>query len=958
MQQLLGEVPFRDPERAREEIARLGGGIPVEAQARIRRLLAGVADPDQALRQLEVFRREASHTFERIVNSPGALQYLLHVFSYSRFLSESVCRRPEWLLQLIASPTMHRTLSAEEYGDVLENFLAREGTGVPSALALARFRRQQLLRIMLRDVLGFASLSDITEEMSNLADAVLDLCYRRIRESLVERYGEPRWNGADCGFSVIGLGKLGGKELNYSSDIDLMFIYGGNGETTGPERISNKEFFKKVANQYTLLLSQHSPEGFCYRVDLRLRPDGRLGEVCISLDGARDYYEKRARDWELQMLIKARVAAGETGPGRSLLDFVESKIYSSTLDFRAVEAVSEARMRIGEKLASRRGHNGLDIKLTAGGIRDIEFLVQCLQRLHGGREPWVRHGGTRFALFRLHDKDLLSGPEYGRLAAAYQFLRNLEHRLQFDEDRQTHTLPQNPEELEVLGRKMPGLSGREELETELHTHLHNVREIYARVIDTQKPMYYGLAQEAEDAPPVAQTEDLPEQYPPVPSSVTRFLEQSAPQLAAALAGAKLHRGRERFEHFLERNVHDAKWIRRLDSAARLVDCAVDLFEHSQYFGDQLLRHPELMETVATACECPPPAPGASGLGDPGALRRFFRRQMVHIQTHSVYAAEPIFQTLTRTSDLADAVIAEAYRMAVEQVAQTLPPASAAYTPGTQMMVIALGRLGMREFDLASDADLVFVLPDQDAAECVFWTRVTERIIQIISSYTGDGFMFTVDPRLRPNGREGPLVQSESGYKNYFARQAEAWEGIAYMKSRGVAGDENRATHFLNELQDVDWRRYGQTARSREDLALMRARLEREQGEKNPLKAGPGGYYDIDFALMYLRLKAAGIFFKVLNTPERIDVIERMGHLDRQDAAFLHDAATLYRAIDHGLRVSTGHAEGNLPKAQAQFDVLTELVRRWTPDHLHDQRLDVELAQIRAGTRQYFHRLFG
>jgi glutamate-ammonia-ligase adenylyltransferase len=274
------------------------------------------------------------------------------------------------------------------------------------------------------------------------------------------------------------------------------------------------------------------------------------------------------------------------------------------------------------------------------------------------------------------------------------------------------------------------------------------------------------------------------------------------------------------------------------------------------------------------------------------------------------------------------------------------------------MVISLGRLGMREFDLASDADLVFVLPDRDAAETVFWTRVTERIIQTVSSYTGDGFMFTVDTRLRPNGREGPLVQSESAYQDYFAKHAEAWEGIAYMKSRGVAGDPERTVQFLAELQNVDWRRYGQTARSRKDLALMRARLEREQGAKNPLKAGEGGYYDIDFALMYLRLKAAGIFFKVLNTPERIDIIERMGHLDREDAEFLRDAATLYRAIDHGLRVSTGHAEGNLPKARAQFEVLTELVRRWTPAHLHDQRLDVELAQIRSGTRQFFHRLFG
>jgi glutamate-ammonia-ligase adenylyltransferase len=476
------------------------------------------------------------------------------------------------------------------------------------------------------------------------------------------------------------------------------------------------------------------------------------------------------------------------------------------------------------------------------------------------------------------------------------------------------------------------------------------------VIDTQKPLYYGMMQAAEDA--AGSLADMSEPPRGIPTSVTRYLDHAAPQLAEALAGADLHRGKERFEHFLERIIHNGGWIRRLNSSPALVECAVDLFGHSQYFGDQLLRHPELIDAVADACERPASALAAPGVGDPGALRRSFRQQMLHIQTRSVHAAEPIFTTLALTSDLADAVIAEAYRMAVEQVARTFAPQSGTYTPGSQMMVIALGRLGMREFDLASDADLIFVVPDHDASESVFWTRVAERIIQIVSSYTGDGFMFTVDTRLRPNGREGQLVQSERAYKDYFSKHAEAWEGIAYMKSRGVAGDLDRAVHFLADLQDVDWRRYGQTARSRRDLAQMRARLEKEQGSRNPLKAGPGGYYDIDFALMYLRLKAAGIFFKVLNTPERIDVIERMGHLDREDAEFLRDAATLYRAIDHGLRVSTGQAEGNLPKAQAQFEVLTELVRRWTPDHLHDQRLDVELAQIRAGTRQYFNRLFG
>ncbi|HPQ17019.1 MAG TPA: glutamine-synthetase adenylyltransferase, partial [Bryobacteraceae bacterium] len=182
--------------------------------------------------------------------------------------------------------------------------------------------------------------------------------------------------------------------------------------------------------------------------------------------------------------------------------------------------------------------------------------------------------------------------------------------------------------------------------------------------------------------------------------------------------------------------------------------------------------------------------------------------------------------------------------------------------------------GMREFDMGSDADLVFVIPDEDVRELMFWTRVAERMISIISAYTGDGVMFAVDTRLRPNGREGALVQPVSSYKDYFATTAQAWEGITYMKTRAVAGDIERGTRFLNELQEVNWRRYGQSWRSRRQLMQMRMKLEKEQGGGNPLKAGQGGYYDIDFALMYLRLKGAGIFFKVLNTPARIDVIEK------------------------------------------------------------------------------------
>jgi len=932
-------------------------GLPEATSARIQVLVASVPDPDQAVHYLDRLRKENPAWFSRLTNAPAALGYLITVFSYSNFLSEEILRHAEWLLELTTSGDLHRVLPPEEYPRRLAAFVAPEG--VPAALDLARFRRQQLLRIVLRDVLGLASLSDVTVELSQLADSILDLAYRRIREELVCRYGTPRLaDGSASGFSVISLGKLGGNELNYSSDIDLMFVYSANGQTDGAEAITNKEFFKKVANRYTELLSTYTAEGQCYRVDLRLRPDGRYGEVCISLEGARDYYKQRGRDWELQMLIKARISAGEPEPGRELLEHVEPLIYSTTLDFRAVEAVSETRARIHEKLAAKRGDSGLDIKLTRGGIRDIEFLVQCLQRLHGGREPWLRHAGTQFALSRLRDKLLLSGSEYARLSEAYEFLRNLEHRLQFDEDRQTHKLPVDSEQLEILARRMPagpaGSYSTDMFERELDAHLEGVQDLYDRLINAQKPLYYSPV----PAEPEASEPDSP-QFEPLPSSsnLVRMLDQCAPQLAGVLSRAPLRRGRERLEHFLEKVIANPNWLSRLDRDAQLAACAIDMFEHSHYFADQLIRHPELLDELGRACASPEFQLDAESPEEAGALRRFYLRQMLRIQCQSVFLRQPIFSTLDHTSDLADAVIAAAYRIALEETKAANPPASAAYHPTDQMLVITLGRLGMREFDLASDADLLFVLPDADIPEYSFWTSVAERMIQAISVYTGQGVMFTVDTRLRPNGREGALVQSEGVYKDYFAKRAEAWEGIAYMKSRGVAGNMARADAFLHELQDVDWRRYGQSGRSRKELAQMRARLEKEQGARNPLKAGRGGYYDIDFALMYLRLKGAGIFFKVLNTPERIDVIEKMGHLEREDAEFLRDAATFYRAIDHGLRIAAGHAEGSLPAAPEQMRILNELVDRWTPEHMHSGSLDAKLAQIRTRTRDFFDRVF-
>ncbi|MEP7364525.1 MAG: glutamine-synthetase adenylyltransferase [Acidobacteriota bacterium] len=957
---------FRDRARARANAVSISDELNPAMQERLRLLLSRSADPDSVLHYLRRMLEQKPAAFQRLAVSPASLQYLVAVFSQSQFLSEELLKTPEWIETMGAHGDLHRVVSADEYMERLERSLEDFGAGVPAAVEYARFRRRQMLRILVRDVLQFATLSDITEEISNLADAIMESAYRRIRHELTHKHGEP----VDGALAILSLGKLGGRELNYSSDIDLMFVYSNNGETTGGETISNKEFFKKLCTKLTELLSSYTPYGFCFRVDLRLRPEGSLGDVSISMDAARDYYQKRARDWELQMLIKARASAGDRSLGRQLLDFVEPLTYATTLDFSAIEAVSLARERISEKMARKRqAKPGLDVKLAPGGIRDIEFLTQCLQRLHGGREPWVRHGGTLLALFRLRDKGLLSETEYSRLANAYQFLRNVEHRLQVADDLQTHTLPEDDSAIELMARRMPAEqlgsapSGKSLSET-LARHLASVSDIYDRVIRAQMPLHYRDPQLADPELPIDETEaylqPLQGAAPP-PSNLLRSLDVTASGLAGTLSRLKLNYGARSFEHFLEKVLPNQQWLDWLDEDPTLTGYVVDLFEHSPYFAEQLVRKPELLEELHQMRLKPESRTRYDEmpalLHDPTDLRRFFRREMLRIQSESICLHRPIFDTLRRTSELADCVIAASYHLALEQVMNQRPPAQLNYSPRDQLMVIALGRLGMLEFDLASDADLVFVLPGADAAEQHFWTRVATRLVEIITAYTGEGTLFSIDTRLRPNGREGPLVQTEGKYREYFEKQAEAWEGITYMKSRAIAGNLEQGTKFLNDLQEVDWRRYGQGGRSRTKLRQMRQRLEQEVGVANPLKAGRGGYYDIDFALMYLRLKGAGIFFKVLNTPARIDIVEKMGHLDKADAQFLQDAAMFYRSVDHALRLSSGHAEGNLPNSPMQLQILTDLVSRWTPDHLHDQPLPEELSQIQRRTREYFDRLF-
>lgn len=928
-------------------------------------------DPQRVAQYWRDFQARNSNWLTQLELHPERVQWLSVIFSCSRFLSEELLRHPEWLEAII---NLDYALTRDDYCLRMWHFLE----GRESPLDLALFRRHELVRVVLRDRLELAPLSEITQEISNLADAILDGALTSAKKNVESRFGVPLEEAVDgtkseASLCVLALGKLGGRELNYSSDVDLMFLYSGNGETTGPHVISNKEFFKRVASQYVNLLSTYTAAGLCYRVDLRLRPEGNLGEVAISLAAAKEYYARRARAWELQMLIKARVCVGNELLGRELLSFVEPSIYATTDDFSTIETMSATRERISEKLARRRRkEHEIDVKLARGGIRDVEFLVQCLQRLHGAREVRVRHGSTLLALMRLYDGDLLSSTEYFRLASAYEYFRHLEHLLQLEDDRQTHSLPSNPAELERIARRMikgvgnlrTGISVAAQLLRDLNQHLENVQTIYERIVHAQRPL--------QETPPSHLTPVLdgyaaPEIDPTINLSA-EFLEklaEHAPRLAERLEERRVKRSDHALTRFLEALIDQPEQLQLLDGHSMLTDWMLQVFELSPYLADQLTRYPDLLEEIRRAAEYPTRRWAFEGLAAPltdiGALRRFFRREMFRIQVTSICLPQYVFATLDNTSALAEFVIARAYRIALEG---SLARARAHSTdvkpfeePKGEVMVVALGRLGMREFDLASDADLLFILPDSESGNHLFWTRVAEHLIEILTSYTGDGTILSLDTRLRPNGREGLLVQTESAYVEYFSSSAKAWEGIAYMKARAVAGDTERATDFLNQLQQVDWRRYGQGGRSRTDLFQMRLRLQREQAEANPLKAATGGYYDADFILMFLRLRGAGMFFKSLNTPERIDVVEKTGHLDRGDAEFLLIATTYYRALEHAIRLVTGRPEEKIPAAPLLRTMIAELLQRWTSHTTSAPRLDTDLSALQKKMRQVFESIF-
>ncbi|MDP9268390.1 MAG: hypothetical protein M3P27_08720 [Acidobacteriota bacterium] len=974
------KIPFRDPSVAGKNLERIRERLPAAAYDALPNLLADSIDPDSALNLLERLCSTAEEPALRLfARNQVLLHYAVELFAHSQFLGETLIQNTDLLHTLAREKNLDRSHGREDYREHFARFASRSLETDTSPL-LARFKKREYVRIVLRDVLGIATLAEVTAEISALSDVLIEEALRSAEAGLHKRHGAPqRLDGQGRAvavpFAVLSLGKLGGNELNYSSDIDLLYLF-GDGEAGEAREISNREYFIRLAQQVTEILGRVTAEGQVFRIDLRLRPQGREGEPAVALSHAQHYYAERAHNWELQALIKVRHSAGDLALAREFIRGVQAHVYTENVNFSAIETALNTRDKISNQrrqaVASGRESASVDVKLDRGGIRDIEFLVQCLQRVYGGKERWLRSGGTLFSLQKLHDKQHLSGKDFHELTVAYEFLRKLEHRLQLRRGQQVHRLPESQDELRVVARSLSGeKTSGEETTAEgfrevVGQRMAAVAEIYQRIIHSQQQQK-DRDREADFR--LAAT---------IESSGDQSYQQLLERLAADSPALYEIAARRELPSHTRRNLH-----RFLSSAftgseryaavlhePQAVERALRLFGASDFLTEILIRHPEEIATLAAIRSDERPTEG-QGSDEPASegslfagqampramptdpvfdylanarlshserlalLRQHYRHRVFAAASRDVMELRVVYESLAEMTRAADEAVHTA-------VAIAGAPSGFA--------VVALGRLGTEEFDVASDADLLFLHDNRTDKKAA--ARAAEQTMEALASYTREGTVFAVDPRLRPRGAEGELVGTPKALAQYFAGEAHAWEALTYTKLRFVAGNEALAEQAIAAVER-SLQRFSADRALAEEVRTMRAKLEKSDNAGN-FKVAAGGFYDIDFIASYLLVRH-GLSETRGNIRERLYGLAERRLLSDADCATLDASAELLRTLEHVVRLVLGRARKSLPVVEHAREVTERLTARILGRQFANG-LEQELAHSAMQVRSVYERV--
>ena len=973
---------------------------------RLAELLPRQSDPDRVLVALERFVaavRSPLATAALFQRDPRALETLLRIFSASPHLAEIVIADPEaWERVRVGQgrPEKRETLVAALGAEVA---MLADADAVMRALR--RFKRRETLRIAYGDIVGGQPLETVVAQLSHVADAVVQAAVGAALGRVERLKGIPRdAAGGRATLAVLALGKLGGAELNYSSDVDLVFVHSADGRLEGPQPCTNQEFFDRVVRDTLRLVTEPTELGAAYRVDLRLRPHGGAGSPSIALEPLLRYCDEQGRTWERQAWIKARCVAGDEGLGSRTLAALEPWVYRRWLARADISGIKALKRRI-EHRSIRAGVDAADVKHGRGGIRDVEFTIQFLQLLGGGDSPRVRTGNTLEAIRRLAETGALTDQEREILERTYRLLRTVEHRLQILYDRQTHLLPAADLELERLAVRTGfagGPAGRRRLQADLAAATDLNRRILDHLLHDAFP---------DEAPPEPEVDLVLD-----PAPAAEFVrEVLAPHGFRDVAAA--HRGLEslaeekvrflssrRCRHFLAAIAPrllaaigrtpdpDATLLNLAAVADSLggkgvlwelfschpasLDLTVRLCSTSPFLARLLVGNPGMLDELLDSLlldRLPEPDDLTASLAAlcRGAvdvqpiLHAFKASQQLRVGVRDILGRQDAETTTAALAGLAEALVRVVVRREERHLTERLGvPAGPGGAPAAAL-VLALGKFGGREMNYASDVDVIF-LYDHDGtvvpprgrsggtSNAHFFGELAQRTMRIFNTFGPQGRLYEMDSRLRPSGKSGPPAVSLDEFARTFAADGPAaiWERQALLKARAVVGPPAAVARVQAIIAAATFDRPW-TAAEVEGIRRMRYRMEQGARTGN-LKRGPGGVVDIEFIVQMLQLVHGGRE-PAVRSPETLRglvALHAAGLMTTERFEFLERAYRTLRSIEGRLRLLDAAARHDFPAAPTEQRKLAHLLGYERPDALVQ---DVQATTAR--TRAEFERIF-
>ena len=888
-------------------------------------IIRDLPDAESARRFFDQFSEKNPSQIGKLLKNEGLFSDVLTLVSFSPLLAATVLQNPNYLWWLNRHRADSKIRDKEELLESLARFALTNSMIEPQIL-LARFRRRELLRVFLHDIRRLATVSEITEEISNLADAILEYALSLAKQELDNRYGTPletdqKGRAKSAEFCVVSLGKLGSKELNYSSDIDLLFVYSADGKTSGrgaKGEVTNREYFVKLAEFVAKLVGQQTGEGAAYRVDLRLRPHGRVGALALSVKDTIRYYQTEARNWERQVLIRSRASAGDAEVFKNFFAEVENFVFSK--DETVENALENVRLSKEKINLEKSSDKGFDVKLGRGGIREIEFIAQALQLAYGGRDEWLRVSHTLKSLARLADRNLLSENELTELFDAYEFFRRLEHLLQMENGLQTHLVPDDAERRLLVAQRM-NFGNLQDFNAALGFQSGNVNRIFTRIFSMPGHKVPILSE------PAAVTDGLFE----IESEISNFkfqIQESNSAIQPILSSL------EKSNLKIDLNKKTLKVLENLSKVSppfaeivaanpalirQLPDIEIDFCESN--YSEILLSRVKKAKDFAHRL---------------AVLRQVWSEFLLEIVVFDVFEKIAPQKAKKQQTKLAEASL----KTAIFITRKELEKRFSVDINDFGFAVEGLGKLGGKGMDYGSDLDLILIYDDEkqlikeDLSHAEFYARAVEIFVTTLSAMTREGSLYRVDLRLRPDGKNGATSSSKTAFLDYLGNRSAIWELLAYVKLRAVGGDLGLGEYVETEARKIIHQKAlasetgelkSETRRIRERLEIQRSGL--RQTKETDIKFGAGGMLDVYFAMRFLQLRDnIPDEQEMRSTDFMLDKLYANKSLCEEDFANFKSGYLFLSELDHNLRLTIGRST-RLPIAnQNALQIISERMK--------------------------------